>query len=205
MNIRTRFPTPLLLVAGLLVGCADDAPTSPGDPGALDVPEVAYAQGPNARGVILDIDFPDQLCGIPVVISYRRTGADFGDVFGQPAVSSGQLEIIYTNPENGNSVTYRGTGHVVRELLDQGVDDQGDTWIEVRETVSGIRGKIGATGGPVRGISAGKLVVELRVTFVAGGAPIVEVLDVPVLTGPDDPETFRESPEQCAVVEDILL
>jgi hypothetical protein len=48
-------------------------------------------------------------------------------------------------------------------------------------------------------------VVELRVTFVEGGAPIVELLDTPFLAGFQDPASLQESPEQCAIVEGILL
>ena len=202
---RAVRPLPLLLVAGLLVGCADGDPTAPEDPATLAAPEVAYAQGPDVSGVISDITYEGQLCGIGVVVNRRATGANFGNVFGQPARATGRVWYTFTNPENGNSFTFQGAGLVVRELLDQGVNDQGEPWIVVQQTDLGLRGKISSGGGVPRALSAGKGVVVIRVTFIAGGSPVVELLDVPFKAGPDDPASMFGSPEQCAIVEDILL
>lgn len=217
MTIRTLTKATLLLATGLVVGCTDGGPTSPGEPLVLDQ-EAAFAglppgavlaaangTGPEESGVILDVSFPGQICGIPVIISMFRTGAAFGDLFGQPADEAGSLLITYTNPANGHSVEYHRTGLITRELLDSGVLDSGEFWIEVREDYRGLRGKINASGGPVRATSAGRIVVDLRVIFLEGGGFTVELLGMPFLAGFEDPASHFESPEQCAIMEDILL
>ena len=202
---RAARPLPLLLVAGLLVGCADDHPTSPDGVATLEAPAVAYAEGPNAAGQILETTDPGVLCGIPVLVTYRRTGADFGNAFGPPAVSNGRTSVIYTNPENGHTMTYESAGRAVREVVDEGTDEDGNFWIEIRETFPGLKGKIGSQDDRVIAFSAGTTIVEIRVTFVLGGPPVVELLDTLFQAGPDDPSGLFESPEQCAIAEDVLL
>lgn len=205
MSSRSSALTVLVLIPGILAGCADAAPT---DLAAPRPDDAAFAQNPGQltageipeTGVFRGV-FPNtSICGIDVTTTVFDTDAEWPAEFGPPTREAGLNVLTWINEVNGNWVESRLTGQVTREILEFFPDGS----FMVHETFThGVQLRT-ATGAPLA-LSAGRLVLEFIVVPLPGGGFQLTSLETLFVAGPRDDGNLLQSPAFCAIVEDVLL